>query len=159
MDKGVPIGNYLSQFFANLYLAYLDRAIVNKFNIRYYRYADDIVILSKDKATLHEVLQFLIEELDELKLTLKDNYQIFPVESRGIDFVGYVFYHKYILLRKSIKVNFCRKIRKLNKSDISYEVYRQQICSYLGWLKYCNSYNLLYKYIKYKELISIANNK
>ena len=40
---------------------------------------------------------------DVLELKLKDNYQIYPVESRGIDFVGYVCYHKYTLLRKSIK--------------------------------------------------------
>lgn len=34
-----------------------------------------------------------------LKLGVKGNYQIFPVESRGIDFVGYVFRHDYIRVR------------------------------------------------------------
>lgn len=42
-----------------------------------------------------------------LKLGVKGNYQIFPVESRGIDFVGYVFRHDYIRVRKGIK-NSCR---------------------------------------------------
>ena len=47
-----------------------------------------------------------------LKLGVKGNYQIFPVESRGIDFVGYVFRHDYIRVRKGIK-NSCRKGSKL----------------------------------------------
>ena len=38
-----------------------------------------------------------------LKLSLKNNYQIFPIEKRGIDFVGYVFKSSHILLRKRIK--------------------------------------------------------
>lgn len=29
-------------------------------------------------------------------MKVKDNYQIYPVDSRGINFVGYVFYHTHI---------------------------------------------------------------
>ena len=47
---GVPIGNYLSQYFANLYLAYFDHWIKEVLRVKYYyRYADDIVLLSDDK--------------------------------------------------------------------------------------------------------------
>jgi retron-type reverse transcriptase len=47
---GVPIGNYLSQFFANLYLNYFDHYIQEQLGFKYYyRYADDIVILFDDK--------------------------------------------------------------------------------------------------------------
>ena len=50
---GVPIGNYLSQYFANLYLAYFDHWIKECKKIKYYfRYADDIVIFSKNKESL-----------------------------------------------------------------------------------------------------------
>ena len=45
---GVPIGNYLSQYFANLYLAYFDHWIKEERIKYYYRYADDIVILGSD---------------------------------------------------------------------------------------------------------------
>lgn len=76
----------------------------------YFRYADDIVILSDDKDRLRTILILIKIFLHHvLNLQLKPNYQIFPVESRGVDFVGYVFYHNYILLRKSIK----KKILKL----------------------------------------------
>lgn len=39
-------------------------------------------------------------------MKVKDNYQIYPVDSRGINFVGYVFYHTHALIRKSIKYDW-----------------------------------------------------
>jgi len=136
---GLPIGNYLSQFFANFYLTYFDHWIKENKKVKYYfRYADDIVILSSNKPYLHELL-FEIKNYMQinLNLTVKENYQIFPVDIRGIDFVGYVFRHTHVLLRKSIKQNFARMIIK-NKNEKS-------IASYKGWSSHCNSKNLLKK--------------
>ena len=54
---GIPIGNYLSQFFANLYLSYFDHWLKEERRIKYYyRYADDMVILSSNKEELHSLL-------------------------------------------------------------------------------------------------------
>jgi RNA-directed DNA polymerase len=45
---GLPIGNYLSQYFANFYLTYFDHWIKEVKGVEYYfRYADDLVILSR----------------------------------------------------------------------------------------------------------------
>lgn len=147
---GVPIGNYLSQFFANLYLSYFDHWLKENKKIKYYyRYADDIVILSNNKSYLHNIFADIKEYMgNNLKLSIKSNYQIFKVESRGIDFVGYKFFHTHILLRKSIKQNICRKAAKLNKKDISVQIYKNQISPNLGWAIHCNSKNLLKKIIK-----------
>lgn len=138
---GVPIGNYLSQYFANLYLAYFDHWIKEvKREKYYYRYADDIIILSENKQHLHDLLieikqYFLIK----LKLTLKNNYQVFPTQIRGIDFVGYRFYHSHVLLRKSIKKSFARAVKRDRGCT------KQLQPSYYGWAKHCNSINLLKK--------------
>lgn len=93
--NGLPIGNYLSQYLANFYLTYFDHWIKENLKVKYYfRYADDIVILHSDKQHLHCCLSEIKKYLDvNLKLQVKENHQIFPVEKRGIDFVGYVFYH------------------------------------------------------------------
>ena len=158
--EGVPIGNYLSQFFANLYLAYFDHWIYEELEVKYYyRYADDIVILHHNKEFLHDLLDKIQTYLwDNLRLTLKKypeggggvirKYQIFPVDSRGVDFVGYVFRHGYTKLRKSIKKNFCRKVAKINKRALTVKAYKQNICSWWGWCKYCNSHHLLKKILK-----------
>ena len=54
---GIPIGNYLSQFFANLYLSYFDHWLKETKRVKYYyRYADDLVILAPDKPYLHGLL-------------------------------------------------------------------------------------------------------
>lgn len=94
---------------------------------------------------------------NQLNLRFKDNWQIFKVDSRGIDFVGYRLFHTHILLRKRIKQNFCRKITKLNKKDIDKDDYKQKICSYIGWIKHCNGRNLFSKMLKYKELLEYVN--
>lgn len=143
---GVPIGNYLSQYFANLYLAYFDHWIKEEKRVKhYFRYADDIVILSDNKQGLHALLREIRVYLrDNLKLTIKRNYQIFPVNCRGIDFVGYRFFHTHTLLRKSIKRNFCRRVAKLNKrKSIKYKDYKRIVCSWWGWSKHCDSKHLI----------------
>lgn len=135
-EQGVPIGNYLSQFFANLYLAYFDHWIKEDLDIKYYyRYCDDMVFLSSDKNQLHGLLIQVNDYLENnLNLSVKRNYQVFPVEKRGIDFVGYKIFHTHVLLRKSIKKNFAKK--RKNQTFIN---------SYMGWAKHCNSKNLIYK--------------
>lgn len=144
---GVPIGNYLSQYFANFYLTYFDHWIKEEKRIKYYfRYADDLVILSNSKLNLHKILgEIKIYLQSELKLMVKDNYQVFPVSARSIDFVGYRFYHTHTLLRKSIKKNFAKMlVRRKNRASIA---------SYNGWAKHCNSKHLLKKLLNGNEKI------
>lgn len=147
---GVPIGNYLSQYFANLYLAYFDHWIKEVLKVKhYYRYADDIVLLSGDKDQLRRwVISIRIYLKEKLKLELKSNYQIFPVEARGIDFVGYVFRHDYVKIRKGVKLRLMKLVRLYKEGKISQEKFEQSVTSYFGWLKYCNSKNLLRKIYK-----------
>lgn len=145
--KGIPIGNYLSQYFANIYLTYFDHYVKEKMKVKYYfRYADDMVFLHQDKKELRKIYKEINTYLkDELKLEIKHNYQIFPTQVRGIDFVGYVFRHSHTLIRKSIKQNFCRKIAKLLKRKLNNKEFKQGIAAWLGWCKYSNSINLLNK--------------
>ena len=149
VPSGVPIGNYLSQYFANIYVSYFDDWVKEVKRVKYYwRYADDIVILVTNKEVLHELLHDIRAYLrDNLKLKVKRNYQVFPVESRGIDFLGYVFFHTHTMLRKSIKQKLFRRVAKLSKRKIvpTKEQYKQQICSWWGWCKYCDSIHLMSK--------------
>lgn len=136
---GLPIGNYLSQYFANLYLTYMDHFIKEELKVKYYhRYADDMVLLSGSKDELwsyFEKIQIYLNE--KLKLEVKEDYQVFPVQKRGIDFIGYVFFHTHTLLRKSIKQSFARAVKKNKPKEV--------LASYYGWAKHCNSKNLLKK--------------
>lgn len=137
--EGLPIGNYLSQYLANFYLSYFDHWIKETKGVKYYfRYADDIVILAPTKPYLHALLSEIKHYLStHLKLQVKQNYQVFPVAHRGIDFVGYKFYHTHILLRKQIKKNFAKMLKE-NPNEAS-------IASYKGWMKHADCKHLIKK--------------
>lgn len=146
--EGVPIGNYLSQYFANLYMCYFDHWIKEVKDVKYYfRYADDIVILGNDKKELQRLLIEIRDYLrKKLKLKVKKNFQVFPVDARGIDFLGFVFFHSHTLIRKSIKQNLCRRVAKIRKKmkvkHVSFAKCRQDVASWWGWLKYSDSKHL-----------------
>lgn len=148
-NKGVPIGNYLSQYFANFYLSYFDHWLKEEKKCKYvFRYMDDIVILDGDKNFLHNLKREIDEYLKiNLDLKVKENWQIFPTNVRGIDFVGYRVFRHYKLLRKSTYKRMKEKCKKLVKQDsLSFSNYCT-VNSYVGWLKWCNSYDLSLKYI------------
>jgi RNA-directed DNA polymerase len=149
--NGIPIGNYLSQYFGNLYLTYFDHWMKEEKRCKYYfRYCDDVVVLSSNKVLLHKLLREVQEYLTaNLKLSLKSNYQIFPVDKRGIDFLGYRFFHEYTLLRKSITQRFKAKVLciKCRHSYMNLSQVVNGLMSYWGWMKYGNCLNLARKYI------------
>lgn len=146
VEHGVPIGNYLSQYLANLYLTYFDHWVKETLGVAHYkRYADDMVFFAQDKETLHRWLHAIRAYLrDELHLTIKRNWQIFPTDTRGVDYVGYVFRHTHTRVRKRIKQALCRRVAQLNKQmnrpkHPTRDQYKQAIASWWGWLKYCDS--------------------
>jgi len=158
---GIPIGNYLSQFFGNLYLSGYDHFMKEVNGCRYYfRYCDDVVILDGYKARLHKLREFTaMSWRNELKLTLKSNWQVFPVGSRGIDFLGYRFFHHYTLLRKSITKKFKRRMLKIKRGwkYMKPPSIASSISSYNGWLVHADCHNLSKQHID-SEILSIRDN-
>lgn len=118
-ETGIPIGSYLSQYFANFYLSYFDHWLKENLRLDYVvRYMDDIVIFHSDKQYLHDIKKQMDKYLaDNLKLTIKDNWQIFPTNTRGVDFVGYRHFFGYKLLRKSACKKMKRRMLDIKKKD------------------------------------------
>lgn len=144
-NKNVPIGNYTSQWFGNLYLNELDQFLKHKIGVeKYIRYCDDFIILHQDKRYLHELAD-IIEGFvnNKLDMSLSKN-EISPI-SHGIDFVGYRHFRDYVLVRKSTAKRIKRRLRNLpirfDAGEITAEQHRSTIASTLGWLKWSNSYN------------------
>lgn len=155
----IPIGNYTSQYFANIYLNKLDKYIKEELKIKYYiRYMDDLVLLVKSK----EESQILKEKIsiflmNELHLELNSKSRYYP-NKMGLNFCGYKIYETHILIRNSSKNKIKKKIKlwnkqyKENKLDIL--KVRLSFNSWLGHIKHANTYNILNKYIN-KILVSI----
>lgn len=157
--KNVPIGNYTSQWFGNLYLNELDYFVKvdlqAKFrHIDYVRYCDDFCLFHDDKKVLHECAKMIGEFLAE-KLALRfSKCEVFPV-SHGVDFLGYRHFDNYILLRKRTAKRVRRRLDRLPKQyatgRITAEQYRSSVGSTYGWLKHANAHNLMVA-LKYAEL-------
>jgi len=160
-EKGLPIGNYLSQYMSNLYLSYFMHYCNEVLKIDCTEYADDIVFFADTKTRLHDVLSAIRRYLqDELRLTLKSNYQIFPVADskadtygRALDYVGFQFFRNQTLMRKSIKQRFCRKVAALKGKALTGKEFTQAVAPWLGWLRHCDGRHLKHKIMDYSELV------
>lgn len=156
---GLPIGNYLSQHFGNLYLSGLDHWLKEEARCRYYyRYCDDLVVLHGNKAFLHDLrgrIQAVLQ--DELALELKGNWQVFPVAVRGVDFLGYRFFPGYTLARKGIAKRFKRKVGRIRRRGRSMEPCQvvNSLMSYHGWFVHANCRRLLQSHLD-ADVLEIA---
>lgn len=109
----------------------------------YFRHCDDVVILHSSREHLTDLRLKVSEYLEKnLKLQLKSNWQVFPVDVWGIDFLGYRFYHTHTTLRKSIATRFKRTISKIRSSNPETTGMINSIMSYNGWMKYADCHNL-----------------
>lgn len=145
-DTNVPIGNYLSQWFGNMYLNELDDFVKHVLRVKHYiRYCDDFVLFGEK-----DELAVMIPQLEKFireKLCMKmSKCNLFPV-TRGIDFLGYRhFPDNYVLLRKSTTKRVKRRINGLiwnvRHGKISKDTALGSINSTKGWIKWANTHNL-----------------
>ncbi len=164
---GIPIGNYTSQYFANIYLNELDKFVKHKLHIKYYaRYMDDFILLVENKMKAKEVFEKIKVFLDErlnLKLNPKSRYYF---SSMGLDFCGYRIFETYKLIRK----RSVRKIRKkISKWNYRYEnnslnYHKVLVCwnSFLNHASHANCFNLcnrLYEKMMFTKEINLNRYK
>jgi retron-type reverse transcriptase len=119
-DKGLPIGNLSSQFFANVYLDLLDQFVKHRLRARYYiRYVDDFLLLHESPQWLNaaraEIETFLTESLDVRLNPTKTILQ--PIE-RGIDFVGQVIKPWRRILRRRTVNDALHRLRHMPAGDL-----------------------------------------
>lgn len=165
IGDGLNIGNYSSQWLSNFYLQGLDHYIKEELKISVYcRYVDDMVLISNNKRKLHQAIDLIKEYLGNLQLELNPNYQVFEIDKRGIDFLGYKFFRKKTKIRKSIFLHLFKKIRRIKKKKHCCYSQAVSIISLIGWLKNIQSFKRLYeRYIKsvisLEDLKNIISNK
>lgn len=146
--KGIPLGNRLSPMIANLILSYaLDYPLKEQHHVHYYvRFMDDAIVLGYSKPWLHKIRKVMAAQLEEYGLTMKQNWQVFPIDDRGIDFVGYRIFRTKTLLRKSTKLRMrkasTRLQAKVDAGDSLDKHDQGTVWSYHGILMACDSRQL-----------------
>ena len=150
---GIPIGNYTSQYFANIYLNELDYYIKYDLKIKYYiRYMDDFVLLLKNKQEAKEILNKIkLFVNNKLKLNLNKKTDYYP-NYKGIDFCGYIVYETHIKVRKRCIKKIKKKVSKWNKqymnNRLDYHTFVLCFNSFKGHISHADSFNLLNKITK-----------
>lgn len=145
--KGLPLGNYTSQMFANIYLNEIDQYAKHQLKCKYYfRYMDDIVILCKNKLVARDYLKKLSKFLNEnLKLTFNSKTRIFK-DIQGVNFCGYKINEHRLKIRNSSKYRMKNKLKiytkKLKNGEITLPEIQRSIAGWLGYVKHADSYNL-----------------
>ena len=137
IDKGLPLGNLTSQLLVNIYMNEFDQYVKHKLRVKYYiRYADDFVFLSEDKNELVDLL-FRVKDflLNKLKLSLHSDKVFIKTLASGIDFLGWVHFPNYRVLRTMTKRRMFRNMR-----DKGYN--QETIQSYLGLLNQGNGWKM-----------------
>ncbi|MFH1462681.1 MAG: RNA-directed DNA polymerase [bacterium] len=160
--RGLPIGNYSSQFFANLYLNELDQFIKRKLKCQYYlRYVDDLVLLDKSREKF-KIFRNKINLYLKRSLNLELNLQKTKIRSarQGIDFLGYFLKPEYVLIRKKVVSRMKDKLHKLNNNPGKIPELKKVLAtinSYYGHFKHAFSFNLK-KDIYENHLGNLQNN-
>lgn len=135
-EAGLPLGNLTSQLLVNIYMNKFDQFIKHQLKVKYYlRYADDFVILSRDR-------EYLIALLQKIDVFLRNNLHLFlhpqKIQLRtvasGIDFLGWVHFFDHRVLRTTTRRRMMRKIQKHTTPEMTQ--------SYLGLLGYGDTYQL-----------------
>lgn len=131
-SAGLPLGNLTSQLFVNVSLNELDQFVKHVLKVKYYiRYADDFVILSRDKDELKAALTLMDAFLRlNLRLELHPKKVFIKTLGSGVDFLGWVHFPNHRVLRTVTKRRMLKKVNTRN------------LASYVGMLEWGNGRRL-----------------
>ncbi len=155
---GLPIGNYTSQFFANVYLDRLDQFVKHELKCRFYiRYVDDMVMAHHKP----ERLAYYADEIEKfcrtrLRLAMNPNQKKLAPVRNGCDFLGYIVRPSHLLARRRVVNNLKSKLAmhearlvKRNADRIAIrcapgpvDMLQSTLASYLGHFGHASTFNL-----------------
>lgn len=146
---GIPVGLYTSPWFCNFFFQDIDHLIAEKCGVKHHvRYVDDIVLFDSNKRKLHKALRIIEEALRKEKMKVKENWQVFPLRKRPLDFLGYRFQYGRTTLRKSIMLRISRKAKKISTLPYVSPTNASGMISYMGYIYNSDSWHFWQKHVK-----------
>jgi hypothetical protein len=115
---GIARGSSLSPLLGAFYLIDLDKRL-EKMDIKYFRYMDDILILAPTRWKLRKAMRELNQTFNELKLGKHPDKTVIGRIERGFDFLGYHFSPKGLGIAKKTLENFLLRAIRLYEQEPS----------------------------------------
>lgn len=113
-EIGIPFGSPLACTLSNIHITHIDKGM-SQFKVKYFRYADDVLIMSKTKEDALKAAEYFDNEIDKLKLKLKPTHKLnFSwVEAEGFEKVTQ-FSHLGLVYKSDGKIKLAvEKQRKI----------------------------------------------
>jgi RNA-directed DNA polymerase len=111
-EIGSPQGGVISPLLMNIYLDEFDQTMKSK-GIEIVRYADDILIFARTKKKAEQYQRFATKYLNSIHLIINEEKTHITSVSKGVKYLGFVIFYKYVIIdNKRIKL-FKDKIRKM----------------------------------------------
>lgn len=138
-DKGIPIGNLISQLFANYYLNDFDHFMVGGFP-KYGRYVDDFYIIGSKEEIL-KAIPSIRDKLKEVGVTLHPHKFYLQHVSKGCEMLGTIVRPNRVYRHNRTVYSAFSKVEKMTgewatQEDLS------TVNSYLGLMKGYNTYKI-----------------
>lgn len=142
-DLGLPIGNLISQLFANFYLNEFDHFVHEELGFtKYGRYVDDYYVIG-DKKKILESIPLMREKLREVGITLHPDKFYLQHVSKGCEMVGAVVRKNRVYVHNRTVNNAFRKVDRITqKKRVATVKDLSSINSYLGFMSTSYSYNI-----------------
>lgn len=143
-DKGIPIGNLISQLLANFYLSEFDKFISDRFPL-YGRYVDDFYIVTDNCSDALKFIPAIREKLTEVGLTLHPKKFYCQPAVKGVEMVGVVlkknrsYIHNRTVNNAFIAV---KKLDKINYPEANTDKFIATVNAYLGFMKNHDTYSI-----------------
>ncbi len=109
--RGAMAGTPVSPFFANVYLAEVDRYFEEK-GVLYFRYSDDILLFADTMEELQQWQQELFHQIVKHHLTLNMEKVQISAPGESWDFLGFSYVEGRVDLSQHTKVKIKKKIKR-----------------------------------------------
>jgi len=144
-ERGLPIGNLTSQFFANVLLDELDRFVEERVKPRHYvRYSDDCLLFDDDAGRLAEAKALITERLDGLRLKLHPTKTAVRASGQGVVFLGFRLLPQTRRIARNSISRFRRRVRRVRaatRADRRSVDFGRVMASVRGWVVHASNAN------------------
>lgn len=164
-EVGLPLGNTLSQIFANIYMNSVDQYVKRKLSVKFYvRYMDDSIAILQNREDAKKVLGLIRSYIkQELNLKLNENKsKIFPID-QGVNMVGFKIYTTHRLLRSDSKKRIKRKVKAMpgliQEGKMTTSKAEQILNSWHGHAMHGSSYNFIQSVLEKNSFVSMSQDR
>ena len=154
-DKGLPIGNLTSQYFANFFLAHADHYIKENMRVpSYVRYMDDMVFWGHHHNELIAWRNSFTTFIQN-KLNLYVKPDCINRSEKGLPFLGYVLFDNMVRLNKHSKQRLLSKMKYynqlLNRGIWEQKGFANHVLPLVAFTQYANTHELRTKHLALME--------